>query len=172
MPIVKTFIEFIRNYIISYTFEPNNLLNNKAMKKILLTLSAVILVVLVNAQTTEVKQEEQKGEITFATLEHNYGTVEYDSNGTCVFEFTNTGKVVLTLKNVQASCGCTVPEWSREPINPGEKGKITVKYNTKNVGNFQKNISVYSNAITSPVVLTIRGEVKPQTAQQQQQPVK
>ena len=135
------------------------------MKKILLTLSALFLVALVNAQTTVVKQDEQKGEITFTALEHNYGTIEYDANGTCVFEFTNTGKVVLTLSNVQASCGCTVPEWSKEPIKPGDKGKITVKYNTKNVGNFQKSISVFSNATTSPVVLTIKGEVKPQAQQ-------
>jgi hypothetical protein len=142
------------------------------MKKILLTLSALFLVGLVNAQTTEIKEEAPKGEITFVTLEHDYGTMEFDANGTCVFEFANTGKVVLTLDNVQASCGCTAPEWSKEPIKPGDKGKITVKYNTKNPGTFQKTIRVFSNASVSPVVLTIKGEVKPQTAQQQQQPVK
>jgi hypothetical protein len=140
------------------------------MKKILLSLSALFFAGMINAQTTEVKQDEAKGEITFVNVEHNYGTIEFDANGTCEFEFTNTGKGVVTLINVQASCGCTIPEWSKEPIKPGEKGKITVKYNTKNPGTFQKNISVFSNATVSPILLTIKGEVKPQA--QPQQPTK
>lgn len=138
------------------------------MKKIILSISAIFLFGMLNAQTTETTVPEVKGEITFVNVEHDYGVVEYNANGTCEFEFTNTGKVVLTLNNVQASCGCTAPEWSKEPIKPGEKGKITVKYNTMIPGVFQKQIRVYSNATTSPVVLTIKGEVKPQA----QQPVK
>jgi len=137
------------------------------MKQILLLLSSLFFVGMLSAQTTETKQEEIKGEITFAVLEHNYGTIEYDANGTCEFEFTNTGKVVLTLNNVQASCGCTAPEWSKEPIKPGEKGKIIVKYNTKIAGTFQKSIKVFSNATVSPVVLIIKGDVKPKVQQEQ-----
>lgn len=131
------------------------------MKKILLSFSALLFAGLLSAQTTEVKQEEVKGEITFTALEHDYGTIEYDANGTCEFEFTNTGKVPIILNNVQASCGCTVPEWSKEPIKPGDKGKISVKYNTKIPGPIQKQVLVYSNAVTSPIVLKIKGEVKP-----------
>lgn len=141
------------------------------MKKILLSLSAFFFVGMLNAQTTEVKQDEPKTEITFVNLEHNYGVIEYDANGTCEFEFTNSGTIVLTLSNVQASCGCTAPEWSKEPIKPGDKGKISVKYNTKIPGVFQKQIRVYSNATTSPLILTIKGEVKPQV-QPQEQPKK
>jgi hypothetical protein len=145
------------------------------MKKILFSLSALFLIGMVNAQTTGTTQvtqpvDETKTEITFTSLEHNYGTIEFDANGTCEFEFTNTGKVALTLSNVQASCGCTAPEWSKEPIKPGEKGKITVKYNTKLPGTFQKTIKVFSNSTVSPVVLTIKGEIKPKT--QQDQPTK
>ena len=141
------------------------------MKKIILSISALLLVGMVSAQTpqtVQTVQEENKTEITFATLEHDYGIIEYDANGTCEFEFTNTGKVALVLTNVSASCGCTTPEWPKEPIKPGEKGKIIVKYNTKNVGNFGKQVRVFSNATVSPVVLNIKGTVKPQAQIQQQ----
>ena len=136
------------------------------MKKLILSLSALFFVGMLSAQTAEVKTDDNKAGITFASLEHNYGTIEYDANGTCEFEFTNTGKEALTLVNVQASCGCTAPEWSKEPIKPKEKGKITVKYNTKIPGVFQKQIRVYTNANPNPIVLTIKGEVK-----QQQTPI-
>jgi len=132
------------------------------MKKLILSISAIFFFGMLSAQTTETTVNEEKSAITFTTLEHNYGVVEYNANGTCVFEFTNTGKIALVLNNVQASCGCTAPEWSKEPIKPGDKGKITVKYNTMIPGPFQKSITVYSNAATNPVVLIIKGEVKPQ----------
>lgn len=132
------------------------------MKKLILSISAIFFFGMLSAQTEQTTTVEEKGEINFVSLEHNYGTVEFNANGSCEFEFTNTGKIVLVLNNVQASCGCTAPEWSKEPIKPGDKGKITVKYNTMIPGPFQKQIRVYSNAATNPVVLTIKGEVKPQ----------
>jgi len=131
------------------------------MKKIILSLTALFCFGILTAQTTDVKPAEDKAEISFATIEHNYGTIDFGANGSCEFEFTNTGKVPLTLINVQASCGCTAPEWSKEPIKPGDKGKIMVKYNTQLPGTFQKSITVYSNAATTPIVLKIKGEVKP-----------
>ncbi len=136
------------------------------MKRIFLSISAIFFFGLLSAQTTETVVTEEKGEITFTTLEHNYGTIEINANGTCEFEFTNTGKVVLVLTNVQASCGCTAPEWSKVPIKPSDKGKISVKYNTQIPGPFNKQIRVYSNAAVNPVVLTIKGEVKPQVQPQ------
>ena len=63
------------------------------------------------------------------------------------------------LNDVKASCGCTVPDWTRTPVAPKEKGTIKVTYNTNNVGAFTKSITVNSNAINSPVVLTIKGIV-------------
>ncbi len=132
------------------------------MKKLILSISAIFFVSLISAQTTEKVVAEEKSEITFVSLEHNYGSVEFNANGTCVFEYTNTGKIPLVLNDVRASCGCTAPEWSREPLKPSDKGKITVKYNTMLVGPFQKSITVYSNAGTNPVVLIIKGDVKPQ----------
>jgi hypothetical protein len=65
------------------------------------------------------------------------------------FEFTNTGKEPLVIMNASASCGCTTPEWSKEPVMPGKKGIVTVKYNTQGrVGPFRKDIFIQSNAKT------------------------
>ena len=97
--------------------------------------------------------------IIFDKMSHDYGNIEQGSDGSCEFNFTNKGKVPLILNNVHASCGCTIPEWPKEPIEPGKKGVIKVKYNTNIVGSFSKSITVYSNAKNAQVVLLIRGNV-------------
>jgi hypothetical protein len=98
--------------------------------------------------------------IEFETVQHDFGTILQGGNGTFEFVFKNTGKEPLILKNVRSSCGCTIPQWPREPVNKGEKGVIKVIYNTRITGNFSKSISVYSNAGSAPVVLKIRGKVE------------
>lgn len=104
--------------------------------------------------------------IKFASLEHDYGTIVQGSDGSCEFKFLNEGKSPLILSNVRASCGCTVPSWTREPVLPGKEGVIKVTYNTNNVGSFSKAITVNSNAKNSEVILSIKGNV---TQKQQQQ---
>ena len=97
--------------------------------------------------------------IVFDKLEHDYGTIEKGGDGNSVFTFTNQGQKPLVLSNVRASCGCTVPQWPREPIAPGTKGEIKVKYNTNIAGNFNKTITVNSNAANSMVRLRVKGQV-------------
>ena len=99
--------------------------------------------------------------IVFASSTHDYGTIVQSSDGSCIFAFTNKGKTPIVLNDVKASCGCTVPEWTRTPVAPGEKGSIKVTYNTNNIGTFTKSITVNSNAINSPLVLIIKGNVTP-----------
>jgi hypothetical protein len=82
------------------------------------------------------------------------------SNGTRVFEFTNTGKSPLIITRVQASCGCTVPKKPDQPIMPGEKGKIEVSYDTKRIGGFSKAITIFSNAKTERKMIKIKGYVE------------
>ncbi|MCI7561981.1 MAG: DUF1573 domain-containing protein, partial [Bacteroidales bacterium] len=84
---------------------------------------------------------------------------EQGGNGVTEFKYKNTGKVPLILSKVRSSCGCTVPSWSKEPLMPGQTGTITVKYNTNNVGQINKSITVESNASNGRVVLKIKGEV-------------
>ncbi|MCL7754985.1 DUF1573 domain-containing protein [Polaribacter sp. Z022] len=89
----------------------------------------------------------------------NYGKVEKSSNGERVFVFTNVGDKPLIIKNIQSTCGCTVPEKPEKPIMPGKKGEIKVSYNTKIVGGFSKTITIFSNAKTPRKMIRIRGVV-------------
>jgi hypothetical protein len=82
-------------------------------------------------------------------------------DGIRIFEFTNTGNEPLLIRNAKSSCGCTVPEWPKEPIPPGGKGQIKVQYNM-NPGPISKTITIESNAINKPngmVPLRIKGTV-------------
>ncbi|HLN53434.1 MAG TPA: DUF1573 domain-containing protein [Lentimicrobium sp.] len=98
-------------------------------------------------------------DISFSKTTHDYGTIFVGGDGNSEFEFTNTGKEPLVLSSVRSSCGCTVPSWPREPILPGKKEVIKVKYDTGRIGPINKTITVMSNAKTSPVVLKITGNV-------------
>ena len=92
----------------------------------------------------------------------NYGEVEKGKDdGIRVFEFTNTGDAPLIITNAKSSCGCTVPEWPKEPIAPNSKGQIKVQYNM-NPCPISKTITIESNAINKPngmVPLRIKGTV-------------
>jgi len=101
-------------------------------------------------------------EITFDNTVHDFGKIAYASDGSTKFTFKNTGKSPLVLNNVQSSCGCTIPEWPREVVEPGASKSITVTYNTRRTGSFTKTVTVYSNAKNGTVYLTIKGEVLPE----------
>jgi hypothetical protein len=90
----------------------------------------------------------------------DYGTIAQNADGKREFVFTNNGNKPLIITNVTASCGCTVPSYPKEPIAPGAKGTIGVKYDTARVGAFTKTITVASNAEGVPSkVITIKGTV-------------
>ena len=117
----------------------------------------------------------QQAVLSFEEKTHDFAKVN-EENGkiTYVFNFTNKGNAPLVVNRVQASCGCTTPTWSKEPIEPGKKGSITVTYNPSGrPGAFNKTITVYSNAIEEQMVLTIHGEViSKQTGENSPYPVK
>lgn len=106
-----------------------------------------------------VDAQDKVAKIQFKTDTIDYGTVEKGSNGTRVFEFTNTGDAPLIISNVSSSCGCTVPSWTKEPVMPKASGKIEVKYDTNRVSPIRKTITVISNAETPTVALKIKGDV-------------
>ncbi|MFZ5430927.1 MAG: DUF1573 domain-containing protein [Bacteroidota bacterium] len=121
----------------------------------------LILAVLLSGSLTALFGQA-KPKIVFAKTEHNYGSFkESDGIQTASFEFTNQGTVPLILNNVSASCGCTAPEWTRQPVPPGGKGIIKLAYNPAGrPGAFSKTATVQSNAETPMVVLTISGRVE------------
>ncbi len=92
----------------------------------------------------------------------DYGTIAHNADGNRQFTFTNNGNKPLVITNTQGSCGCTVPTTPKEPIAPGAKGTIGVKYATDRVGAFTKTVTVTSNAEGQPTkTLTIKGTVLP-----------
>lgn len=97
------------------------------------------------------------------SIVYNYGKIVQNSDGTCQFNFKNTGKEPLVLSKVRSSCGCTVPTWPRKPILPGNEASIEVKYDTRRPGHFHKTITIYSNAKKSPIVARIKGNVVKQS---------
>jgi len=113
----------------------------------------------------EKPKKVKEPEITFESLVHDYGNIYQGDNGVCEFVFKNTGKAELVLTNCRSSCGCTVPEWPKDPIAPGKKAVIRVKYNTQRIGQISKTITVESNATNNRVVLSIKGNVSPKPAE-------
>ncbi|MFC2115326.1 DUF1573 domain-containing protein [Bacteroidota bacterium] len=99
--------------------------------------------------------------IAFDTSRIDFGEISFSSEAECEFVFTNSGKDPLLVTHVKSTCGCTIAEWSREPVRSGEKGSIRVNYDTHRVGAFTKSIYVYSNAENGVQRLYITGMVKP-----------
>jgi len=101
--------------------------------------------------------------ISFRSTEHDFGKInEEKGNVTHKFELVNTGGEVLMIQNVTASCGCTAPEWTKEPVPPGGKGYVAITYNPAGrPGAFRKYVNVYSNSTPGNIRLTISGEVIP-----------
>ena len=97
-----------------------------------------------------------KGEET-----HDFGELKEGPEAKYAFEFTNTGKEPLIIQGATGSCGCTVPEWPKQPILPGKKGVINVTYHTQGrVGPFMKDVYIQSNAGPDRYTLHIKGTVK------------
>lgn len=133
------------------------------MKKTVTALCVLLLVVSqAVAQNTAPANNGAQAEIEFDEMSYDFGTVKEESNSvTHEFFFTNTGKADLILSSVRASCGCTTPKWDREPVKPGERGSILVRYSTSGrPGAFTKTITVKSNAPMEKR-LTIKGTVTP-----------
>src|SRR3546814_582666 len=97
----------------------------------------------------------------FAEKDFDFGTVEEGEKVSHSYTFTNVGESSLIITNATASCGCTVPDWAREPIPPGGTGEITAVFNSQGrVGRQSKSITVQANTQPAKTVLTLTGEVK------------
>ncbi|HLT32337.1 MAG TPA: DUF1573 domain-containing protein [Aquaticitalea sp.] len=102
---------------------------------------------------------EKVGKFSFETQELDYGTIAQDADGVRVFKFTNSGNAPIVITGAKGSCGCTVPTYSKNVIQPGETGEIQVKYDTHRLGAFTKTVTLTSNASEPKKVLRIKGEV-------------
>ncbi len=116
---------------------------------------------LIQAQTSTPSENFDANAPAFKFVEEviDYGKIEQNADGNREFVFTNTGGSPLIITNVKGSCGCTVPTKPEEPVMPGEKGTIKVKYATNRIGRFSKTVTITSNASEPKKVVRIKGEV-------------
>jgi hypothetical protein len=121
------------------------------MKKYLLLTIMMLFGVIAYAQTTATTH--QWNETT-----HDFGKIPQGTPATCEFKITNKGNAALVITNTTGSCGCTVPEWSKDPIASKKTGFVKATFSAAASGPFSKTITVtLSNGVTE--VLTIKGEV-------------
>jgi len=113
----------------------------------------------------DLEQANQQGvdlqaDIVFDTLVHDFGTIIEGEMVVCYFDYENRGEGELLIASVAATCGCTTPDWSKEPLNPGEKGQLKVVFDTRGRSGSQlKGVTVVSNSLTPNTKLTIKANV-------------
>ncbi len=135
------------------------------MKKIVLfAIVAMGLCSSCNTKSTETKTSESTDTLTsieFESKTYAFGQVVKGEVVEHTFLFENTGSIDLQIQEVDAACGCTTPEWTKEPVKPGEKGKVRVKFDTQHqsFGNKTKQVAVYSNTSPSRNLLQFSAQV-------------
>lgn len=126
------------------------------MKKLFLSITLLVFALAGKSQIALTSMKVSDTQHDFGTFKEEAGRQKFD------FFVTNTGKEPLVIQNVVASCGCTTPEWTKAPIPPGAKGKVTAIYDPAGrPGQFNKTLNVYTNSKPEVVVLIIKGEVIP-----------
>ncbi len=115
----------------------------------------------VETKVQETKQTAGAPQMTFETTEFEFGEINQGDKVEHTFNFKNTGTAPLLITNARASCGCTVPEWPKEPIAPGKSGKIDVVFNSRGKsGNQNKAVTITTNITDQPQqVVYLKGKV-------------
>jgi hypothetical protein len=116
-----------------------------------------------NQKTAVVENDSKTGspEFTFETEEHDFGLLVDGEKVAYSFVFTNTGDAPLIISNAKGSCGCTVPNWPRNPIAPGEKGSIDVSFNSSGRKGMQnKAVTLTANTNPNRKVIKIKAQIK------------
>lgn len=114
-----------------------------------------------NPETASGKESDKKIPVfEFEESTHHFGTIHSGERMSYEFKFKNTGNADLIISQASGSCGCTIPEYSKDPVKPGEEGVIKVKYNSEGQGGMvSKTITLLANTIPNTKVLTISAEV-------------
>ena len=116
-----------------------------------------------NPETSEMLKEAKSKPLTtiaFSETDHNFGDIKKGEKVEHIYEVTNTGKNPLIISNVKPGCGCTVPDYTKEPILPGQKGKITLHFDSTNFdGAVNKVADVFVNVEKAPVRLTFSANI-------------
>lgn len=115
-----------------------------------------------NSATAENPQgQDDYPEIVFEKDYHDFGVIEEGPKYSYTFTFINKGKSNLIIKDAKASCGCTVPKYTKEPVKPGEQGTIKIEFDSKDrLGMQQKEITLLTNCKNPQQTISFRAEVK------------
>lgn len=105
------------------------------------------------------KRTNSSTEVQIEEKTIDFGKIHTSDTVVATFKIKNIGQEDLIISDVKASCGCTVPSWTSEPILTGEKAEVLLSYDISDVGLFQKSVSVFCNTKESPIILLIRGQV-------------
>ncbi|MEO9805131.1 MAG: DUF1573 domain-containing protein [Reichenbachiella sp.] len=127
------------------------------MKKYLAFLTLAIAVLSFNFSMIE--KNPVAAVMSWSTTEVDFGKIALSKPVTADFKFQNTGNTPLVIVSAQGSCGCTVAEYTKGEILPGEYGEVTATYNAAKVGAFNKTVTVNANTDNGPITLRIKGEV-------------
>ena len=128
------------------------------MKKLFFIAAAFIIAAGAMAQT------KPDSVAKFNTNKYDFGKVKQNVPAVYSFEITNTSNKPLVIENAHATCGCTVPEYQKDPILPGKSAKVKVQYNAANGGQFDKTVFVKFAGVDEEKALGITGEVLPAEA--------
>ncbi|MBR4215893.1 MAG: DUF1573 domain-containing protein [Bacteroidales bacterium] len=102
-----------------------------------------------------------KGSFKFDTTVYNFGTILEGEQVSTEFKYTNQGKADIVISKIETSCGCTVPEYDKDPVKPGERGSVRVRFDSNGkAGTQYKTIRIFSNSEEDIFELVITGEVK------------
>jgi Protein of unknown function (DUF1573) len=106
-----------------------------------------------------------QGVVTFKKVSHDFGKVKEGEKAVYNYEFTNTGDAPIVISNVQPSCGCTTPSYTKTAVLPGKSGTVTLSFDSSGKpGAFNKSATVTSNATVGSLTLSFKGEVSPKPA--------
>ncbi|OBW43391.1 hypothetical protein AB670_00153 [Chryseobacterium sp. MOF25P] len=109
-----------------------------------------------------VKSNQPTTTIALSESNFDFGTIKKGAKVNHVYEVTNTGKNPLIISEVKPGCGCTAPEFTKDPIMPGKKGKITLSFDSTNFdGAVQKYADVFANVENTPIKLTFNANIQP-----------
>ncbi|MFA0961263.1 DUF1573 domain-containing protein [Roseivirga sp. BDSF3-8] len=130
------------------------------MKKGFVLLTGLLFAVFITAGAATFEDMLRESAIKFAKRTHDFGAVDKGEPVTAAFSFRNEGDTPLIITEVKTSCGCTVSEYPKEAIAPGEAGVIKATYNAAKTGAFTKTVKVFTNDRSEPMLLTLKGEVR------------
>lgn len=133
------------------------------MKKVLFLLAVIAVSFAGYSQTAPAAAsvaDPNLAAFAWISTSHDFGKIKANVPVTHEFKFTNTGKVPLIITNGQASCGCTTPVWTKDPVMPGGTGFIRATFNAASIGAFNKSVTVTANVESGFAQLTIKGEVE------------